>query len=462
MTTLIRTLSTCISFFCLTQWTYAKPNIIILFTDDQRYDTINALGNPHIHTPNLDKLARRSLVFTNAYCYGAHTGAVCIASRNQLMTGNTWHRWSGKTHHPSTMENLPRVMKQAGYQTFYREKSGRANHPTLLKEFDDFADIHNVKALMTGRACQPFVDQAITFLESKRDPNKPFLMYLGLAGPHDPRFAQQQFRDLYKLDEIPLPKNFRPQHHWDIGSMTIRDECLEAWPRTPQATREHILDYYALVSAMDYDIGRLLDYLDAKKLTENTIILFSSDHGLALGSHGLFGKQNTYEIGMKVPFFISGPGIAHGETQTLTYLHDIFPTLADFAGAKLTEPHDGISHKGTICGDQPKQTRPYLTLAYQRSQRSIRDSRWKLMVFPEINQHQLFDLENDPDEIHNLADKHPEIVARLWKQLESEQQRYGDDQALSTSSPKPKHFLPPTNAKIKPRHKVGGAVPTQP
>ena len=428
-----------------------QPNILVIFTDDQRADTIGALGNPHIHTPNLDKLAKRSFIFNNAYCYGAHTGAVCIASRNQLMTGNTWHRWAPKRYCLASTENLPTVMKKAGYQTFYREKSGKANHPQILKQFDDYADIHNEKALHSGRACKPFVDAAIDFLDNKRDNAKPFLMYLGVAGPHDPRFAEKRFRDLYDPSTLPIPKNYKSIHHWDIGSMTIRDECLESWPRTEEAVRSHIHDYYALVSAMDHDLGRLLDHLDSKQLTKDTIIIFTSDHGLAIGSHGLMGKQNIHEDGMKVPFMVAGPGVS----PALIYIHDILPTIADFSRVDLKEKHDGVSLKPLIDGNSSNQ-RQFLTLAYQDSQRSIRDARWKLMVFPQVNKVQLFDLKSDPGETKNLASSKPEVVDRLMTQLPLKQKELSDNQALTVENPKPSKFEIPRKAKVKPRHLVGG------
>lgn len=434
----------------------AKPNILIIFTDDQRFDTIGALGNEAIKTPNIDKLARRAFIFNNGYCYGAHTGAVCIASRNQLMTGNVWHRWAPQKRCSAEGETMPKVMKAAGYETFYREKSARANHPKILEQFDHFKEIHNVKALMSGRACRPFVDDAIAFLKSERDVSKPFFMYLGVSGPHDPRFAEKYFRDMYDPSQLPLPKNFQPIHHWDIGSMTIRDECLEKWPRTEEATRSHIHDYYALMSAMDYDLGRLLDYLDESKLTEKTIIIYSSDHGLSLGSHGLFGKQNIYEAGMKVPFFIAGPGIEKGESDALVYLHDIFPTVVDYGNGQMKDQHDGQSFRPQV-EDSSDQGRDHLTLAYQDSQRSIRDQRWKLMVFPQINRHQLFDLKNDPDEMKDVAKQHPEQVSRLMKLLAKQQKATGDAQPLTVAAPKKAAFSAPVKARVQPRHKVGGA-----
>ena len=433
-----------------------KPNILIIFTDDQRADTIGALGNPHIQTPNLDRFVERSLSFRNAYCYGAHSGAVCIPSRNQLMTGNVWHRWAPKRHCPSDGDTMPKVMKAAGYETFYREKSGRANHPQILTQFEHYRDIHNVKSLMSGRACKPYVDDALHFLEHERDTGKPFFMYLGVSGPHDPRYSEKRFRDQYRLKDIPLPANFKPLHHWDIGSMTIRDERLEAWPRDPEATRTHIFDYYALITAMDHDLGRLLDYVKESGLVENTIVIFSSDHGLALGSHGLFGKQNLYEAGMKVPFMIAGPGIEAGTSDAMIYLHDIFPTVADYGGGFLRDKIDGVSLRPIIEGKK-RRIRDTLSLAYTGSQRSIRDERWKLMVFPRINRVQLFDLENDPDETKDLASQCPEQVDRLKKLMIKQQRVVGDKQPLSTDKPiKAEFAVPSVNA--TPRKRAGGEV----
>ena len=349
---------------------------------------------------------------------------------------------------------MPKVMKAAGYETFYREKSGVANHPEILKQYDHFKDIHNVRSLMSGRACKPFVDDALAFLQDGRDTDKPFFMYLGVSGPHDPRFAEKRFRDLYDPQAIPVPENFKPLHHWDIGSMTIRDEALEKWPRTKEAVRSHIYDYYALMTAMDHDLGRLLDYVDQSKLSKNTLIIFSSDHGLGLGSHGLMGKQNTYEAGMKVPFFISGPGIDPGSTDALVYLHDIFPTVADFGSAKITEQKDGVSLRPVIEG-KVKGVRDHLTLAYQNSQRTIRNARWKLMVFPQINKHQLFDLQNDSDEMNDVADGNPEIVSKLKKLMRSELNAKGDTQALMVKNPKESIFSVP-QAKVAPRTRAGG------
>jgi arylsulfatase A-like enzyme len=135
-------------------------------------------------------------------------------------------------------------------------------------------------------------------------------LYLGTPGPHDPRYATKEFYDLYQDETMPLPSNFRSVHPFNNGEMTIRDEKLEKWPREPRAVQRHLHDYYSAISSMDYDFGRLFAALAELHLMENTIIIFCSDQGIAIGSHGLMGKQNLYESTMKVPLLFAGPDIS--------------------------------------------------------------------------------------------------------------------------------------------------------
>jgi len=446
----------------------APPNVLFLFTDDQRADTIRALGNPHIVTPNLDRLAERSFVFRNAYCFGGNTGAVCIPSRNMTMTGRTFLRFRPEDNEGRTpvyanpqWPNFPKSMKTAGYETYYREKSGSANLPTIRLDFEHRQDIHEVNALRTGRAARGIVDDAIRFLRQDRDRTRPFFMYLGFPCPHDPRWAARRFRDLYDPEKIPLPPNYLPIHPWDIGYMTIRDECLEAWPRSKKAIRRHLHDYYALISSMDYDIGRLLDTLDELKLTENTIIIFSSDQGIAIGSHGLMGKQNIYEDTMKVPLLFAGPGIPAGQSDAFAYLHDIYPTVCEMVGAEIPAGLDGKS-LAPVIGGKVAGVRDRLMLAMDHSQRSIRDARWKLIVFPQINRHLLFDLKKDPHETQDLSARPQSapLIKRLWRLLEEAQRRYGDTAPLKVAHPRPAKFIPPAKRPAT-RYPAGGLAPDE-
>ena len=445
-----------------------KCNVLFIFTDDQRFDTIHALGNRHIVTPNLDRIAERSFVFRNAYCLGGNSGAVCIPARNMAMSGRAFFRFRydrkskrvvGKntTHADPAKPTFPKSMKAAGYETYYSEKSGTANLPQIQTQFDHRQNINMVSVLRTGRPARGVVDDAVAFLKSKRDKTRPFFMYLGLPCPHDPRWATRRFRDLYDPSKIPLPVNYKPMHPWDIGSMTIRDECLEKWPRTQDAIRRHLHDYYALISSMDHDIGRLLDALDEMSLTDNTIVVFSSDQGIAIGSHGLMGKQNVYEDTMKVPLLFAGPGIRKGQSDALAYIHDIFPTVCDLLGAPGPEKIDGLSLAGVIRGRNAK-VRDTAFLAYMGTQRSVRDERWKLIRFPRINRTLLFDLADDPHETRDLSadPSKKDLVARMMAMLAAEQKRYGDSVPLTSPDPAPARFVPPRG---RPRTYRGGPAP---
>lgn len=173
-----------------------KPNVLFIFTDDQRVDTIGALGNTHILTPNIDRLARRAFVFRNAYCFGGNSGAVCIPSRNMVMSGRTFFRYGsgnalglGTPHAQADLPSLPMTMNAAGYETYYSEKSGTANLPEIQKQFTHVQNVDTVSALKTGRPAREVVDDLIAFLRSKRNPARPFFVYLGTPGPHDPRYA---------------------------------------------------------------------------------------------------------------------------------------------------------------------------------------------------------------------------------------------------------------------------------
>jgi arylsulfatase A-like enzyme len=411
----------------------AKPNVIFLFADDQRADAIGALGNPHIKTPNLDQLVRSGFVFRNAYCLGANVGAVCTPSRNMLLSGRAYFRWQGPQAQPD-MPNFPTSLKAAGYETYHHGKRGNTS-PAIQALFDHNKYVVDLEDRTNGEPAQRIVNEAIDFLKTrKRD--KPVFMYLAFSNPHDPRVAAQKYMDLYERDKIPLPKNYLPQHPFNNGEQFVRDELLAGFPRTEDEVRKHLHDYYAVISAMDHHIGRLLAALTELGMYDNTIFIYSADHGLAVGSHGLFGKQNLYEAGMKPPLFFAGPGIPKGETQALAYLLDIFPTVCDLVAADIPGGLDGKSLKPVIEG-KSSGVRDSLFLAYRDVQRAVRDSRWKLIRYPQVNVTQLFDLQNDPEEITDLADKpeHAERIQSLTAQMRHWQQSLGDTAPLVVAQP---------------------------
>ncbi|MFO0805602.1 MAG: sulfatase-like hydrolase/transferase [Gemmataceae bacterium] len=419
-----------------------RPHVLFLLADDMRADSIAALGNPDVRTPNLDALVKRGFTFHNAYCLGGHSAAVCLPSRNMILSGNAYFRWKDSVppktingpkgmYAPAGGPNFAQTMRDAGYLTYHHGKNG--NVATLLQgRFEINKYLKNDDAeRKSGEPGKEIVDDAIAFLNAKRD-DKPLFMYLAFGNPHDPRTAANTYLDQYDPAKLTLPKNRLPIHPFDNGELIVRDEQLLPWPRTDADLRRTFHEYYATITGLDFHIGRLLKAMRDAGLLENTIVIFSADQGIALGSHGLLGKQNLYDHCMKAPLVFAGPGIQPGTSEALVHLFDIFPTVCEFTGAKPPEKIDGRGFRDVIDG-KAKTARSELMLSYRNIQRAIRDDRWKLICYPAVNHVQLFDLKNDPDEMKNLArepDRFP-LVVKLTAQLEKLQKHYGDTQPLT-------------------------------
>ena len=427
--TVLLLVSVCTSFAQAAE----RPNVLFLFTDDQRPDTIGALGNPVIKTPNLDQLANRGFVFNNAYCMGSTMGAVCNPSRHMVFSGNSLFRYD-----PKQQENTwGDVFKKAGYVTYHQSKKGNTARE-YHKAFEHSSYLDDMPERNSGHHGRAAADSAVAFLKDTWDREKPLFMYIGFEGPHDPRVAADEWMKLYDREKIPLPANFRPFHPIDNGWMTGRDEALAPWPRTEEEVRKHLHDYYACISSLDYHIGRVLKTFEELDEMDETIVIFSSDHGLAIGSHGLFGKQNLYEHSMRSPMIFAGPGIKPGRSDALMYLFDIFPTACDLAGVKDPQNIEGKSVAPVIRGEK-KTHRETIFLAYEKGQRAVRKGDWKLYRFPLVNYTMLFNLAEDPNELRNLAEspKYQSQLKEMMNLLVQEQARWNDPHPHTSETPKP-------------------------
>ena len=395
-----------------------KPNILFILADDQRANTLGVAGNPLIKTPHLDSLARRGFRFERAYGMGSMNPAVCVPSRAMVNSGRSLFRIKDDL---DGIPTLPELLRQAGYMTFGTGKWH--NQPdSFLRGFErgravffggmsdhtrvpiaDIDDGHlSQQTIGEEFSSTLFANAAIEFLESY-DFSRPFYAYVAFTAPHDPRQAPEGYIDMYDPETIPLPPNYLPQHPFFNGWMTGRDEQLAAWPRFPEVIRNQLAEYYGLITHMDFEIGRLLEALDKTGEADNTIIVFAADHGLALGSHGLLGKQNLYEHSTRAPLLFVGKDIPKStSSNALVYLLDIFPTLAELAGVRSPEPVDGRSLAPILRG-QEGEVRDSVYTAFGEVMRAVRDRRWKLIRYPHINRTQLFDLENDPHEINDLS-----------------------------------------------------------
>ncbi len=445
----------------------AKPNVLILFTDDQRADTIAALGNPIIKTPNLDRLVHRGVAFNRAYMMGGMQGATCVPSRAMLLSGRSLFRVDEKL---MSDETWPSAFGRAGYTTFV---SGKWHNgaPSLIASFQiarsmftggmtnplqaKLSDLADGKLtppkLSATHACAVFADETVRFLKEHK--GGPFLCYVPFDGPHDPHIVPDDFPIRYDAEKIPLPANFLPQHPWNNGEMEIRDEKLLPWPRQPAQVKAMIADYYRYISYLDAQIGRVLDTLDASPFAKNTIVVFAADSGVARGSHGLIGKQNVYEHSMRVPLIFAGPGItADKTTEAMCYLFDVLPTLGAMCGVAGPKSSEGIDLTATL-HEPSKPARETMMFGYRNVQRAVRDDRWKLIRYPLVDKTQLFDLKNDPSERTNLADQPANAarVAELTALLEKEAKRYTDPSPLKVNDPKPANWSPPTAGKKSPQ-----------
>jgi arylsulfatase A-like enzyme len=400
------------------------PSVLLINTDDQRWDTIAALGNREIHTPNLDRLVTRGAVFQNHYCQGSMIGAVCLPSRTMLMTGRSVFRIPDRSQKSDGYPLLAKAFEKAGYTTFHVGKRGN----TYVPASEAFQTTIYAEELSEERADQSrlHADAVIRFVK-ERKPGEPFLAYMAPPVPHDPRVAPKRFMEMYDPSRITLPKNFMPEHPFDNGELKVRDELLAPFPRTPAEMRRHLAEYYATITCLDHELGRVLEAVDAAGRTADTIVVFTSDQGLAVGGcHGLMGKQNLYEH-VKPPLIFAGPGIGKGRKPALTYVMDIFPTLCDLAGIPVPEGVEGSSLAPVIRG-RAATVRDSLFALYRDCQRMVRDGRWKLIWYPKVSRFQLFDLKNDPWELRDLSAE-PSAAShldRLKKRMAELQEQFGD------------------------------------
>jgi len=425
------------------------PNVLLIVTDDQRADTIHALGNDLIRTPNLDRLVRAGTTFTRAVT----AIPVCVASRAELLTGRDGLRNGHNDSGFTPADGVPCVAEvlrdRKSYLTSYVGKwhtrgrppssgyllgtvfSGGGEHLPLTHPTDwhgrpvtgyvgwvfqtaEGTLLPDYGVGLTPDISARIADDAIDLRQGSRS---EWFIHVNFTAPHDPLL--QPFGDEYRYDAatMPLPANWMPAHPFDHGNAGGRDELLFASPRTPEETRGELAMYYAAISHMDAQIGRILD--DLGGLIENTYIIFTSDHGLAIGSHGLRGKQNMYDHTIGVPLILCGPGIpADRRVDAQCYLRDLYPTICELVGAPIPASVDGRSLVPILKGER-ESIYPEVFTHFRDVQRAIRTHEWKYIVYPQAEREQLFHLAADADELRNLieAPDHAAVLADLRTRL---------------------------------------------
>jgi len=446
----------------------SRPNIVILVADDHRYESISANGNDDVRTPNLDALAARGSSFDGAHCQGGMHGAGCVPARASLMTGRsifastmdpTGRDFARALVIPSRMVTFPQALREAGYDTYAVGKwhndvasfarsfsdcgpvmfGGMSDHHRVpLRQFDPTGQYPDEEVVVgDGFSTDIFTDAAVNYLSRDHD-SAPFCLYVAFTAPHDPRTPP----DGYQVDprSIALPPNSAPVHPFDNGWMTGRDERLAAWPRSEDEIRQHVADYYGMIAHLDAAVGRIIAALERTGTASETVVIYTADHGLALGQHGLMGKQNLYEHSLRIPLILTGPGIPEGvRSPALVWQGDTTATIRSLAGLPADPTLEGVDLLPVLRGDVPSP-RKHIGAAFGYGQRMIRDERYKLIRYSltpasvrgrEVTDGsattQLFDLDTDPWEMANLSSV-PEMRS-VRRHLEADLHRWQEEVA---------------------------------
>jgi uncharacterized sulfatase len=431
-----------------------KTNVLFIAVDDMNND-LGCYGSPIVKSPNIDKLAARGVKFDGAYCQFP----LCSPSRSSIMTGlrpDQTRVFDLQYHFRKGLPDvvtLPQMFMRNGY---YAARVGKIYHygnpgdigtsglddPPSWKEFFNPAgrdrttlesDVINYTPQRGLGSAMAFLsdktgrdedhtdgkvaNEAIKLLEKHKD--EPFFLAVGFYKPHTPYMAPKKYFDLYPLDKIDVPK--MPAGY----EKTVPAPALfstRPWPYfgvTHEQARETKQGYYAAISFVDAQIGRVVDALDRLGLREKTVIVFWSDHGYSLGTHGLWMKQSCFEDSARVPLIIAGPGIKAGTpSPRLVELIDVYPTLADLAGVTPPAKLPGTSLRPLLTKPDAEWNRPAFTQVERGGYpgHSVRTPRWRYTEWDDGKQGvELYDHQNDPGEMKNLAEdqKHAATIAEL-------------------------------------------------
>ncbi|MCB1097313.1 MAG: sulfatase-like hydrolase/transferase [Verrucomicrobiae bacterium] len=448
-----------------------KPNLLFLFADDFAFDCVHQSGNHDVKTPNIDRLYQRGTVFDHAYNMGAWGGAVCVASRTMLVTGK--FVWNAHKDYDATEAIYgekamlwPQLMKKVGYDTYFTGKwhikadaskafeVARHIRPGMPNQTpagydrpkDGEQDVWSpydpkFEGFWKGGKhwSEVTADDAIEYIGMAKQKTDPFFMYVAFNAPHDPRQSPKEFVEKYPPGKVSLPENFLPEYPYEIcGNRTLRDERLAPFPRTETSVKVNRGEYYAIITHLDVQIGRVLDALEQSGKAENTVIVFTADHGLAVGHHGLMGKQNMFDHSVRVPYVIAGPGIQAGRTiDAPIYLQDTMATALELAGAEKPDYIQFNSLLPMVRGNATAHTYDAIYGAYTEQQRMVTMDQKKLILYPKIGKALLFDLATDPLEMVDLAGRTDAVATmrRLFARFFELQKETGDSLDVAAAFP---------------------------
>jgi arylsulfatase len=443
-----------------------RPNIIFITTDQQNFNTLGINGNKQIKTPNIDALASGGVNFTHAFIQNT----VCVPSRACMHTGRYTHQ-HGVTYMESAVDSTPGLpeweltfmehLQKSGYYTgatgkihMYPEKGfdwhnltgGKGVRWTMIddpvigpaplgpnyqaflekkssgayeklyrerKEQSDFSaiGIHDISLKDDEYVDTWIADESINFIRGRADKEQPFFLQCGFCGPHPPFDPPEPYRSMYAPEDMQLPPEFEGWPSW-------RDKWDE------RQVRKSIAYYWAMVTCIDTQIGRIVDALKECGVYDNTLLVFVSDHGDMLGERGMHGKCVLYDTVIHVPLWIVPPAGLNMKPQSISKLvstFDVAPTILDFAGVDIPETMSACSLKPLMEGTSTHENRPemifseYVSNDKKRWGKCVRTETYKLIRWEPDGHKEFYDLQNDPEEKINLAEQgeKPEKQAEL-------------------------------------------------
>jgi len=455
-----------------------RPNIIYINTDEQRYDTIAELGFPYMDTPNLDKLAREGIVFSNCF----NTAATCGPSRHSLFTGyyphttgmynnmNTWkHSWVEKLsnagyycvnigkmhtapaetpcgfHERFVVENKDRYLEQRWYfdrwDMYLRTKGFKKPGRESYRKLADYKERLGAFEWPLPEDCHPdfFTGDLAKWWLKTKPKQKPLFLEIGFPGPHPPFDPIKRYAEPYLKKDLPLPQwNEEDLENLTIGLKETNEHNLNIdhdsvyWLKNPTKEQLHRMRayYYANVTMIDEKIGEIIQVLKEKGYLENSIVIFNSDHGDCMGDHGQVEKWNLYDQSTKIPFIVWAPNIFKGGRQISSLIQnfDLAPVIMELAGIEVPDSWQAESFMPALEG-KGFEGREYVfsnhtevnRMPKTKQMNMIRNHDWKLVHYLGNEEGELYDLRHDPGENHNLWDdenykeKKYELINKLLK-----------------------------------------------
>jgi arylsulfatase A-like enzyme len=452
-----------------------RPNILFILVDDQSAEDLQ-IYNPAspLDAPHLAALARRGMVLDNVCHMGSFSGAVCTPSRHMIMSGRTvWHLPIGPhkgRYCPEKLEQntIPAVFNRAGYSTMRTCKIGNS-YEAANRQFVVRRDASKRGGTAEDGSAW-HAEQVLSYLAEREaaGDERPFYIHFGFSHPHDTRDGTPELLAKYGAvnhadpASLPplnprqpaLPRNYLQKHPFDTTDSNVRDEVAVSgvWKNRDEASiRNEIGRQMACSEYIDQQIGRVLKRLEELGELEHTYVIYTADHGMSIGRHGLMGKQNLYQHTWQVPFIVAGPGIRSGRAPGNGYLLDLLATFCDFAGITPPESNEGVSLRGVLEGRQ-QAVREVMYGVYSGGAkpgiRCVREGDWKLITYsaPERNlsEVQLFNLADNPEELlpehrssnpaeTNLAalPRYAEKLRHMQQLLEGEMERLNDPDRLA-------------------------------